>query len=263
MWQLYDSLIDGIPSHLTAGQIHAGIHYALVQSSEGCGISEVKDYSFRKPISSTNLVGKPLKDIAALIKSWNFVEASIGLAAINAHYNSIATARANGVTISDSMHAEDRIFDPFLMCQNEVKNSVVTVLGHFPHILKLLGPVCRLRIIAGETPADDDYPPTAASYLIPESDYVFLSSAALIDKTLPSLLQMAAGVKKTTIVGPSTTLCPALFDFGIHDLSGFVIKDCCKAACIAQGSDNSKIFTAGQKVSFKTEQYIKTGAKNV
>ncbi len=254
MLELYDRLIEGIPSDWRAEQVFAGRHYAMVRSCAGIGLSEVKTYEFRRPVSNNILVGSSLRDVAALIRSWNFVEASIGLAAINAYYNALAIARENGVAISDSQHAEDRIYDPFLMGQNEVKGKKVTILGHFPHILKLIGPVCDLRIIGVETPIDDDYPLSAAPYLIQESDYVFLGSSSIIDKSLPLFLKMAEKAIKVTIVGPSTTLAPALFEFGVKDLSGFVVKNESKALGIVFGYDNAKIFSAGQKVAFKIDQ---------
>lgn len=254
MWELYDRLINGIPKDWKADEIVRGSAFSYVKSRNGIGMAEIKSYDYRMPIFTRNMEGAPLREVAESIKSWNFYEASVGLAAINAYYNSIEVAKSNGVTIGDAMHVEDRIYDPFIMSQNEIRGKKVAVLGHFPHITTLLAPICEMKIIAGDFPKDDDYPPTAVEFLFPESDFIFIGSSSFIDKTLPRLLELARNAKKVTIVGPSTTLAPLLFDYGVADLSGFVIKDNPRAMRIVKGAENGKIFSVGQKVAFKKHQ---------
>ena len=127
----------------------------------------------------------------------------------------------------------------------------MTVLGHFPFIEKLFEPICDMKIIAGEIPMEGDYPATAAEYLLPESDYVYMGSSCFVDKTLPRLLELSKHAKKRTIVGPSTTLASLLFEYGVDDLSGYVVKDWKRAAAMIRGAESGKIFSTGQKVSFK------------
>lgn len=251
MWEIYDKLITGIPEEWKAEEIVRGSAYSYVKSRNSIGIAELKAYDYRMPEFTRNMEGAPLREVAECIKSWNFYEASLGLAAINAYYNNIEVAKKAGVAIGDSMHVEDRIYDPFIMSQNEVRGKKVTVSGHFPYIKTLLDPICEMKIIAGEFPKDGDYPVTAAEYLIPESDFVFIGSLSFIDKTIPRLLQLAKNAQKITIVGPSTTLAPILFDYGVNDLSGFVVKDCERAIRMIKGAENGKIFSVGQKVAFK------------
>lgn len=49
-----------------------------------------------------DLTGKPLRELAELIKSWNYLEAAIGQAAINAWYNAPEIARKNGVDMDQT-----------------------------------------------------------------------------------------------------------------------------------------------------------------
>ncbi len=254
MWELYDRLIAGIPDDWKAEEIVRGSSYCYVRSNGGIGISEMKSYDYRKPTITRNMEGAPLKELAGCIRSWNFVEASVGHAAINAYYNHREIARNAGVLIGDSMHVEDRIYDPFIMGQNEVRGKKVTVLGHFPHITTLLAPICEMRIIAGDYPEYDDYPACSVEYLLPESDFVYISSVAFVDKRMPRLLELAKNAGKVTIVGPSTTLAPILFESGVADLSGFIVKDIERAMRIVKGAENGKFFSVGQKVAFKSTQ---------
>ncbi|MBU1107024.1 MAG: DUF364 domain-containing protein [Candidatus Riflebacteria bacterium] len=251
MWEIYDKLINGIPEDWKAEEVVRGSSYCYVKSNNGLGIAELSRYDYRMPMFTKNIEGSSLRELAVCVKSWNFYEAAVGLAAINAYYNNIEVARKAGVTIGDSMHVEDRIYDPFIMSQNEIRGKKVTVLGHFPHITTLLAPICEMKIIAGEIPQDDDYPVTAVEYLLPESDFVFIGSLSLIDKTFPRLLELSKNAQKVTVVGPSTTLAPLLFDYGVRDLSGFIVKNFDKATRMIKGAENGKIFSTGQKVSFK------------
>lgn len=250
MWEIYDTLIDGIDENKIVDELICGRHYAYVRSGDWVGISGVRYGDTRPSIFSKNLIGAPLKEVATCIKSWNFLESSIGLAAINANYNNLDIARKNGVSFSDTKRVEDRIFDPFIMYQNMVKGKNVAVYGHFTKLESLIEPVCNLSIIEWE-PEDDDFPVTASEYILPQCDYVFLSNSSVIDKTLPRFIEISKNAKQITIVGPGTPLAPCLFDFGIGDLSGFVVKDNEKASRIAARSENVRIYTAGQKVSFK------------
>ena len=251
MWEIYDELIRGIPESWKAEEIVRGSAFAYVKSGSGLGIAGLVNYDYRRPMSTKNMEGASLREVAELIKSWNFYEASVGLAAINAYYNNPETAPKSGMPISDSMHVEDRIFDPFIMCQNEIKGKNVTVLGHFPYIENLFEPVCEVKVICGEIPSEGDYPLAAAEYLIPESEFVFIGSSCFVEKTLPRLLELSKNAQKVVIVGPSTTLAPLLFKYGVNDLSGYVVKDTQKAMRLIRGSENGKIYSTGQKVSLK------------
>lgn len=251
MWEIYDRLIQGIPESWKAEEIVRGSRWAYVKSKEGIGISGLMTYEYRTPIAVKSMEGSSLREVAEYIKSWNYSEATIGLAAINAYYNNPKIAKESGVDIGESMHVEDRIYDPFIMSQNEIRGQKVAVVGHFPYIENLFAPICDVKVIAGEDPMNGDYPPPAAEYILPESDFVLLGGSCLIEKTIPRLLRLSQNAKKITIVGPGTVLSPILFEYGVSDLSSFVVKDHQKAMRLVRGAENGKIYSTGQKVSLK------------
>lgn len=258
MWEIYDALINGIPEDMITDELICGSSSSYVRSGDGAGIASSGFTSFnynntRAPIFSKNLIGAPLREVASCIKSWNFTEASIGLAAINAYYNNPGIARSNGVFFSDAMRVEDRTFDPFIMSQNKVKGKNVATIGHFPHLESLLEPVCNLSIIEWE-PEEGDYSIFASEYILPECDYVFIGSGCFVNKTMPSLIELSKNAREITLVGPGTPLAPVLFDYGVYDLSGFIIKDNLRASRIAAGAERVKMYTTGQKVSFKNNK---------
>ncbi|QDR79870.1 Rossmann-like domain-containing protein [Sporomusa termitida] len=248
MWELYDALIDGIPDTCLVDEFICGTYAALVRSGNGLGFSHVLPGDTLPEVMRKSL-GMPLKQLAQCIKSWNFIEASVGMAAINAWYNAPAKAAANGIVLTDSLYSEDRTSDPFISYQNAVKNKKVAVLGHFPYIEQLYQPVCELTIIERE-PREGDYPEAAAEYILPASDFVILSCSSLVYKTLPRLLELAENAY-VILVGPFTPLAPALFSFGVNDLSGFVVKDNAGAARIVSGLQRTSIYKTGQKVTLR------------
>lgn len=250
MWKLYDALIEAIPSYLKADEILCGPNTALVQYEAGVGYSGLLPEQMRPSTVSVKRNGMPLKDLASCVKSWNFVEAGIGLAAINAYYNALPVAREHGVPFSDARHAEDRMSDPFIAYQNLIRDKSVAVIGHFPHLEQLFLPVCSLHILEQDSRDYGVYPMESADYILPECQYVFLPCRTLVDKSLPRLLA-AASSAHVVLVGPFTTLAPQLFSFGVSDLSGFLIKDPDAAKAIVGGMDASRIYRTGEKVSFK------------
>lgn len=250
MWQLYDALINGIPENFLVDELFCGNRASYVRSGDGSGMAGFRSIETRAPMFTKNLLGESLREVATCVKSWNFVEASVGLAAINAFYNNPRVARENGVEFSDAKQVEDRMYDPFIMSQNDVKGKRVAVVGHFPYLKSLFEPVCDLSIISWD-PEEGDFPFTAYEYLLPECDYVYITYASIVDKTLPRMLELSQNARRITIVGPGTPLAPVLFDFGIDDLSGFIIKDNLLAGRTIAGAERVTLFSAGQKVAFK------------
>jgi len=250
MWEIYDALLEGIPEDLFVDELITGNGISYIRSGNGAGIAVFRDYETRAPLFSKNLLGAPLREVAGCVKSWNYVEASVGLAAINAYYNNPEIARKNGVQFSDAKYVEDRMNDPFIMSQNEIRGKKVAVYGHFPYLENLFEPVCDLAIIEWD-PEEGDYPLPACEYLLPECAYVYLTCTSILEKTLPRMLELSRNAEKITMVGPSTPLAPVLFDYGFSDLSGFIFKDNSRLSRIIAGAERVKYAVAGQKVSFK------------
>jgi uncharacterized protein (DUF4213/DUF364 family) len=189
----------------------------------------------------------PLRELAECVKSWDFREAGVGLAAINAWYNAPERARALGLNIPLTAHVEDRSADPFVSLQREIAGKTVTVIGHFPYIDQLFAPVCNMSVIEKFYPKDGDYPEQAAEYLLPQSDYVFISSYTFVEKTVPHYLRLSQNAY-VTLVGPATPVTPILHKYGAAGIAGFVVKDPAAAERIALGHGGN-MHGVGQKVN--------------
>lgn len=248
MWEMYDDLISGIPEDIIVEEAVNGCYYSMVKSTVGVGLGSSMLPSNRLPTLTKTIIGMSLKRVARCVKSWNFLEAAMGLAAINAYYNAIPIARANGVDIRDSIMFDDRVNDPLVGYQKKIEGKNVAVVGHFPLLEDLFDPICQLSILERE-PKDNDYPDMAAEYILSSMDYVFITGSSLVNKTLPRLLQLSQSAY-VIVVGPSTTLAPQLFNYGVDELAGFVVTDQDRCKRICEGSERVKLYRSGQKVEF-------------
>jgi uncharacterized protein (DUF4213/DUF364 family) len=177
------------------------------------------------------------------VKSWNLVEAALGLAAINSWYNRPQRARQCGFV---HPNVENGIREAFDVYFEEVSGKKVTIVGHFPFIEKRFAGHCELSILERD-PDMGDFPDSACEYILPQQDYVFITGSTFVNKTLPRLLALSRRAR-VVIVGPSTPLAPILFERGVYGLSGFVSDTIDKLEDALRGADNTLMFKAGLMV---------------
>lgn len=243
-WRIYDELIDAIPAEVTVAAASAGLRWCQVTSSDGgLGMAyTMPEQSRPASYQGTTLVGTRLRDLASLAKSWNFAEAGLGMAAVNAWYAQPVRAEQAGFTPCEA-NSWPQVFHPY---SEAVAGRKVAVIGHFPFAPPPLQQAAELRVLERH-PQPGDYPDPACEYLLPDSDYVFISSSAFVNKTMPRLLELAR--KATTIVlGPSTPLSLGLFDHGVDVITGFVSRDPARLAESLGGVTNAGMHDHGYRV---------------
>ena len=86
-WRIYEELISDIPETLTVDECMIGINWTFVRSGNHAGIAMTFRSSCISGIENGTYIGKSLKETAAGAKSWNMLQASVGMAAINAYCN--------------------------------------------------------------------------------------------------------------------------------------------------------------------------------
>jgi uncharacterized protein (DUF4213/DUF364 family) len=248
VWELYDELIEAIPAEQCVDEALTGKYWTFVRASGGgAGLAMTLDKPARPRTLAENMTGMGLRELAAFSKSWNFEEASLGIAAINAWWNAPERKpAASSLNIGDD--------DSFSFWRERVVGKKVAVIGHFPYLENKIGDVCELSILE-KRPVEGDFPDSACEYLLPEQDYVFATGVTLINKTLPRLLELSrhCGI---ILAGPSVPLAPPLFRRGVIDLQGFVILDAARCAAAVLGEGHSGIFDTGGRVSL-TEGMLK------
>ncbi|KXS56010.1 MAG: hypothetical protein AMR96_04995 [Candidatus Adiutrix intracellularis] len=251
-WAFYDELIASISVSAKVENCVIGSYWVLIKSNQGgLGMAHFlfqNISSTSRRLEASELAGRPLSEVATLIKSWDYHAAAIGLAAVNAAVNT-------SVLISDSVlnraveEAEGSAFDFFL---KRAAGRKVAVIGHFPNLEKL-GQVANLSILESN-PHPGDLPEPAAEYILPDQDIIFMTGTTIINKTMPRLLELSRQAE-IYLVGPSTPMLPRLFDYGFYSLSGMVVRDYeAMAAAIVDDSTEEIFRHGGIKVNLVYQQ---------
>ena len=203
--RLYDDLLNGVED-APVRRVTIGAKWIMVETDATVGLAA-------RPASSLGAELPPAERWAGAglnalslpaARSWDPLEAAVGVAALNAHYNrpDLAGDAANGLDLFTGM------------------DSRVVVVGAFPQLAKRLpnAQVIEMR------PGADEYPETAADWLLPGAEGAAITASSLANRTLPRLLTAARGAR-VALVGPGTPLTPRLFRYGIGWLAGFVVED--------------------------------------
>ncbi|NTW28220.1 MAG: DUF364 domain-containing protein [Coriobacteriia bacterium] len=221
-WALYDHLIAGIPRGIRIEHWCLGSRWAYVDAECGMGVSlAVKGgpgaYSLAEQAD-----GLQLHELAAYAKSWNFREASVGIAALNAWHSSPERLAVLGVRLSAERDVGRRD-DAFRAYREQIRGRRVAVIGHFPAVGDLAD-LCELTVLERSPASTSDLPDSACEFLLPRQDFVFITGTAMTNKTIVRLLELS---RRATciLVGPSVVPSPVLFDYGVDVAAGSVVVD--------------------------------------
>lgn len=224
-WRLYDDLIDGLPAGIT---VRAAVrsHFAAVRTSANTVGIAMADSGGRRAEQAPDVLGVDLRSVAALVKSWDFGLASLGVAALNAWYNTEEQVRNAAVDLV----ARDE--DGFLSHAERVAGKTVGMVGHFAGV-QHFSQAARLVVLERE-PRPGDYPDPACEYELPGCDEVFITGTALTNKTMPRLLELSARAR-TVLVGPTTPFAPLAFDGLVQEIDSSWVNDpdgCWELVCL-------------------------------
>jgi len=247
MWEVYDELISAVPPDLTISECTIGMFWTLVRSRT-VGVAMTPPEGRTKTGLAGRIAGTRVLDMAERIKSWNSLEAALGLAAINSYFNAPEQVEALcAVPLSAQPKA-----NAFEYLRDAVRGKRVAVIGRFPE-LQLLASVCELSVLE-RRPKAGDYPDPACEYILPEQDFVFLTATTLINKTFPRLMELSKKAR-TILVGPSTPLAPILYRYGIEVLAGTVVVDPARVWRVVQEGGCQEIFECGgQMIKISREE---------
>ena len=213
-FDLYDVLIDGILSDAVVTNTLSGECWTAVETESSFGMAMTTPGDTAPRMLDLGFDGMSLEQLAQGAKSWNLVEAGFGMAAVNAYYNTPHRLQAL------------KAFEPFEnYCTEglELKGKHIGVVGHLNMPQSVYEQAASVRILE-RNPRPGDYPDSACDWLLPQCDVVIITASALVNKTLPHLLELC-GDAYTILAGPSCPLCPGLLDVGIDRIAGLVITD--------------------------------------
>ena len=212
-FSIYDAIIDGIERGTVIDSSFFGNRWAMARSKDNIGIAMATEGESIAPMLSS-LEGMDIKDASQAIKSWNFREASLAMAAVNPWYN------------TPERMAKLNCHEPFKNYSTaglDISGMTVAAIGHLKLTEEIYAKAKEVYIIERE-PQTGDYPDSACDYILPKCDLAVITGSSLINKTLPHLLELCKNAY-TILIGPTVPMCSALLDFGIDRLSGFVCTD--------------------------------------
>lgn len=242
MWTVYNHLIERTCGEDAVEDVLQGENWTMVKARSGrIGVAATNPGRSGMLVEPARFAGMPLIEAARLVKSWDFEQASVGLAAINAVIN------------DPRRHAVCENPDAFLRYRDRAAGKKVAVIGRFAYLETRMKGICDLYVLE-RRPGAEDYPDPACEYLLPDMDVVFITGCALGNKTIPRLLQLCQR-PFTVISGPSTPMDPMLFEMGADALCGLCITD--EAACRAAASNCAGIFTAGRMVCMEKSEEMR------
>ncbi|MDR3435849.1 DUF364 domain-containing protein [Telmatospirillum sp.] len=240
MWKIYDDLIAAVPEDSVVSECLMGLNWILVRS-EGVGVAMTPRETGAAAKAAGSISGMKTRDLAQWVKSWNFMEAAIGLAAINSAINAPATVESRCGFRLEDMPSED----VFHYLRDDFKGKKVAVIGHF-HGLEDLVDICELTILE-RCPQDGDLPDPACEYILGEQDIIVMTATTLINKTMPRLLQLGRN-SRVVVCGPSTPMTPMMFGHGVDLLGGLVVENPAVAWHVVQEGIERGLLQTGSRM---------------
>jgi uncharacterized protein (DUF4213/DUF364 family) len=156
------------------------------------------------------LLERSALELADLLRSESTLEASIGMAALNALLEVDEAA-------CRQMNAEELIVE-------QAAGRRLAVIGHFPFVE-------RLRQAAGECwvlemrPREGDLGADRAAEVLPRADVVAITGTSLLNHTFDSLVAMCRQDAYVLALGPSAPLSPVLLAAGLKAICGTLVRD--------------------------------------
>lgn len=155
---------------------------------------------------------KTVGELSEYLRSWNLLEATVGLASVNSLIYPSGEREGSGLDLALEVG----------------KGKKIVMIGKFPRIDQFKK-VAKEFIVLELNPflidsSNNIYLSTASDFFIPEADVVIITASAIINKSIDRLLELSKNAY-TILVGPSTPMLDLLFDFGIDALAGVRINN--------------------------------------
>ncbi|MHC8286906.1 Rossmann-like domain-containing protein [Pseudomonas sp. XS1P51] len=234
---LYDWLL-GSSTHVAPVQrVCLGLNWTLAEVADHQGFAFSPRQVPRTLSWAGTLRGQPSEQLRRWLLSWNDAEAAIGLAVLNACINTADGCAGQATPLrSDTVPGHLRVFSHF---GPRLQGQQVAVIGHYPGLEQLWRDVaydCLERQVQ-----EGDLPDSAAEYLLPQADWVFVSASSIANKTLPRLLELSRHAQ-VVLMGPSLPWLREWSLFGVNYLAGVRVLDGAAAQQVVMEGGGTRLF---------------------
>lgn len=236
MSPLYEWLLDGSAGPGTLERMLLGINWTMAEVDGGCGFAfSPREVPRTLPWAGT-LVGRQAAELRAWLLSWNPAEAAVGLATLNAQVNRDSALLADAQPLAAPVPGHLQVFAHF---RPRLAGRLVVVVGRYPGLDELWQDQpyqCLER-----APQAGDWPDTAAEYLLPRADWVFVTASSLANKSLPRLLELSRSAT-VVLMGPSLPWLAGWERFGVDYLAGVRVLSPGAAWQVAAEGGGTRLF---------------------
>jgi len=234
---ILDALLEQVAENARGARpldIHIGMYWTLVsvelEGKRRAGISSTlhggdddHHHGKRAPVRAAgSLLECSMVDLVGLARSESLLEASVGLATLNALLDV-------DVETCVELNAADIIAE-------RGAGQRVAIIGHFPftpHIRKIAGTLWVLEL----NPGEGDVPAARAPELLPQADVVALTGTSLLNHTFDELITFCHPESYVVVLGGTTPLSPLLFASGVDAISGtHIVNPVAARLSISQGA---------------------------
>jgi hypothetical protein len=246
-YEIYDLLQDYAADAMPVQEIIVGLVWTACITefpATGFGLAMRPGIPTRTLPWAGTLSGKPVAELVGWVRDFEPYRATVGMAAVNAGINR-RHLPAEGITLEPVQTpspqpsfdaAQDRsptgergllsgnnlaVFEHFLP---EIRDRRVAVIGRYPGLDNFAAQHGLNLTVLERQPSHGDLPDTAAEYLLPEAEWVFITASSIPNKTFPRLAELSRHAT-TVLMGPTTPWLPELKHFGIDYLAGVEVAD--------------------------------------
>jgi uncharacterized protein (DUF4213/DUF364 family) len=212
-----DALLANLEGNAPVRQVMVGALWtavALETDPPRCGLSSTlrpTPHPGGAPVAGAGtLANRTGRGLVELLRSPNTLEASIGMAALNALLE-VDEARCT------ELNARDVILE-------RGAGARVAIVGHFPFVERVRRAASECWVLELD-PRPGDLPAERAAQVLPQADVVALTGTSLINHTFDELVSLCRPDAYIIVLGGSTPLAPVLFDWGVDALSGTRVID--------------------------------------
>jgi uncharacterized protein (DUF4213/DUF364 family) len=149
-------------------------------------------------------------EMATMLRSSSTLEASIGMAALNAllDVDEAACVEANAAEVIVDRGSGRR----------------VAIVGHFPFVERVKEAAAECWVLELR-PREGDVSADRAAELLPQADVVAITGTSLLNHTFDSLVALCRPDAYVMALGPSAPLSRVLLDAGLDAVSGTLVTD--------------------------------------
>jgi uncharacterized protein (DUF4213/DUF364 family) len=183
-----------------------GLHWTCLESRNTGMAHTLKGREGVELEDAGDITGRDVVEIAGRLRSWEPLDASLGLAALC----SLIEPEGENVNVVDYI-------------LGVAPGKTVTCIGRFPFYPEIVKSAARAYLLE-MNPGEGELPPFAVEEVVPESDLVILTGTSLINKTMQRILELCRN-KICVVLGPSTPMSDVLFDFGASVIAGVRVVD--------------------------------------